>query len=227
MEAEGIGAVSLYDDLGVVPSATAAQINAAYRRLSKTYHPDAGGDPDAFARISHAAEILRDPEKRVRYDTIGLEDFRETNPDTQAIELLCGQFGQALHAFVDGKMPSTEKLLDWVCGEFSKRLVGQRVERREALHAWRRNQDARKRLTFKGEGPDFLRTVLDQQRDAIVKSISEMKGIERLLKRAIELADGYAWQADVPPPPPPKTADIHGMFQRNTYANSQSFIGFL
>ncbi|MCL6558838.1 MAG: J domain-containing protein [Firmicutes bacterium] len=43
-----------YTVLGVTPGATLQEIKAAYRRLAKVYHPDAGGDPEAFMRI-HAA----------------------------------------------------------------------------------------------------------------------------------------------------------------------------
>ncbi|MFA7604519.1 MAG: DnaJ domain-containing protein [Novosphingobium sp.] len=58
--------MSLYDDLGVAPDASARDINAAYRRQAKKHHPDAGGDADQFARINRAAVVLRDPERRDR-----------------------------------------------------------------------------------------------------------------------------------------------------------------
>ncbi|MBC7325228.1 MAG: J domain-containing protein [Moorella sp. (in: Bacteria)] len=40
--------------LGLAPGATLAEIKAAYRRLVKLHHPDAGGDPEVFMKI-HAA----------------------------------------------------------------------------------------------------------------------------------------------------------------------------
>jgi molecular chaperone DnaJ len=66
-----------YEVLGVSREATADEIKRAYRRLARTHHPDANqNDPqaeDRFKEISHAYEVLSDPEKRTRYDTYGDE----------------------------------------------------------------------------------------------------------------------------------------------------------
>jgi len=43
-----------YSVLGVKPGATTQEVKAAYRRLAKIHHPDAGGDPETFKKI-HAA----------------------------------------------------------------------------------------------------------------------------------------------------------------------------
>lgn len=45
--------------LGVGPSATAADGDEAFRRLARGAHPDAGGDPAAFARLVAARDRLR------------------------------------------------------------------------------------------------------------------------------------------------------------------------
>lgn len=64
---------SLYDKLGVPKSAAKDEIKKAYYKLSKTEHPDKGGDPDKFKEISHAYDILGDEEKRQMYDMTGDE----------------------------------------------------------------------------------------------------------------------------------------------------------
>lgn len=58
-----------YDTLGVAPTADAAVIKAAYRALSRTHHPDAGGEPEKFMEITSAYDILSDPSRRASYDT--------------------------------------------------------------------------------------------------------------------------------------------------------------
>ena len=63
-----------YDVLGVPRDASAADIRKAYRALARKHHPDVSKDPDAkdrFAAISEAYEVLRDKDKRARYDRLG------------------------------------------------------------------------------------------------------------------------------------------------------------
>lgn len=64
-----------YQTLGVTRTATAQEIKSAYRKLARKHHPDANkGDKaseEKFKEISEAYEVLKDPEKRKRYDMLG------------------------------------------------------------------------------------------------------------------------------------------------------------
>jgi DnaJ-class molecular chaperone len=66
-----------YELLGVGRKATQQEIKRAYRKLARQYHPDVNpGDEVAqekFKEINEAYEVLSDPEKRKKYDTLGAD----------------------------------------------------------------------------------------------------------------------------------------------------------
>lgn len=63
-----------YEILGVPRNAKPADIKKAYRKIARKYHPDVNRATEAeakFKEVSEAYEVLRDPEKRKRYDQLG------------------------------------------------------------------------------------------------------------------------------------------------------------
>ena len=61
-----------YEVLGVSKDASADEIKKAFRKLALKYHPDkVGGDETKFKEANEAYEVLKDAQKRQRYDQFG------------------------------------------------------------------------------------------------------------------------------------------------------------
>ena len=73
-----------YSVLDVPPTASQDELQSAFRKLARKYHPDVSKEPDAeeqFKRVNEAYEVLKDPETRQCYDRLGEhyksgQDFR-------------------------------------------------------------------------------------------------------------------------------------------------------
>jgi molecular chaperone DnaJ len=61
-----------YEVLGVSKSASADEIKKAFRQAAVKHHPDKeGGDESKFKEINEAYDVLKDAQKRQRYDQFG------------------------------------------------------------------------------------------------------------------------------------------------------------
>jgi curved DNA-binding protein len=92
-----------YETLGVSRSATEKEIKTAYRKLARQFHPDANKgnkqSEEKFKEIAEAYEVLKDADKRKRYDTLGANykagaDFRPP-PDFGGFSFDFGDLGGA------------------------------------------------------------------------------------------------------------------------------------
>ncbi len=63
-----------YDILGISKDASQDDIQKAFRKLARKYHPDINKSKEAedtFKEINEANEVLSDPDKRKKYDMLG------------------------------------------------------------------------------------------------------------------------------------------------------------
>lgn len=86
-----LAAYDPYKILGLASGASDLDIKKAYRSLSRTHHPDKGGDAEEFQKISKAYQALSDEEAKKNWEKYG-------NPDgKQALEVGLGLPSVMLH----------------------------------------------------------------------------------------------------------------------------------
>jgi len=99
-----------YEVLGVPRNASQEEIKRAHRKFARKYHPDVNKDKGAekkFKEVSEAYEVLKDPETRKKYDTLGAnwkagQEFTPP-PGSEGMQFEFGGAGGQGFSFGDGE----------------------------------------------------------------------------------------------------------------------------
>lgn len=97
-----------YEVLGISRDADESTIKKAYHKLAMQWHPDRNKSPEAeekFKEIATAYAILKDPHKRARYDSHGMEGVAHYSPEDLFGDLDMGNlFGDMGFGFGGGSI---------------------------------------------------------------------------------------------------------------------------
>ena len=174
-----------YKILGVRRSATTAEIKAAYHRLAKKHHPDAGGDEETFKEITAAWRILQDDETRRIFDETGEADTtRIDQMQREAFSLLAQVFQSLLEngQAYDKRRPLMELIKNGVtsCLEQTHQAIRQANTKIGHL------QDLRKRISRNDGKPnvfaDMIDTHIRNAKGKLQSAEASVKAIEFLLE---------------------------------------------
>ncbi|KAJ1446981.1 X-domain of DnaJ-containing-domain-containing protein [Pelagophyceae sp. CCMP2097] len=92
-----VASLEYYDLLDVESDASELQIKKGYYRVARECHPDkCGADPEASAKfqaLSHAYQVLSDPQLRAAYDRDGAEATKDTGFEYDAAVFFGALFG--------------------------------------------------------------------------------------------------------------------------------------
>lgn len=189
----------LYDDLGVAPDATAAEIKAAHRRAAKRHHPDAGGDREQFERISHAAMILCDPARRARYDETGDQETAPDNELAKLSEAMNLAFGKAVQEAVAADNFSYQDIIARAQQMLrsDQRVMDINIRKMEDQIAL--SEKIMKRLRFKGKGHDFIGATVRGHIAGLNRGIEKARAEIEFMKKAEKALGEYRWQVDQRP----------------------------
>lgn len=198
-----------YAELGVGRDATIDEINSAWKDAAKRTHPDKGGDPKEFLRASRALTILRDPEKRRRYDTHGDADETLDHTTADALTIIANLMEQML--LDDSGIPTHLDLVKvWSdCVSLAKREMQKEIA--QLAEAERRSERIIKRFRRKRPLPANL---VQRMMADVTNNFATQRG-RALLKlaaydKAMELLKDYQFEADAPAEPDARLRRIMG-----------------
>ena len=177
---------NLYDDLGLLPDCTPAEIKQQYRLLAHQHHPDRGGDEEKFKRIKFAYEILSDPVKRAHYDSTG-ENYDQVNVDNEVITRLSNMISQ----FTQQINP-----------DFDDLIVTMKVDVQQAQHQTHNaiiqcnamihklNTIAQK-IKMKKEGENLLRSFVEEKIKHHYNELASHQMTLIIYKKMLEMLEDY------------------------------------
>jgi diphthamide biosynthesis protein 4 len=90
--------VDFYEVLGVAPTASAAQVRAAYQAAALASHPDKAGCTGAarFQWVQRAWEVLREERSRAEYDTARGTELGHVSEEVRAEDMDGAEEGEGL-----------------------------------------------------------------------------------------------------------------------------------
>lgn len=85
-----------YEFLQISPNAEAETIHRVYRYLAARFHPDnpETSDPEKFAMLRHAYDVLSDPGRRAEYDSKFFSEASEAPPISATVDFMDDMEGE-------------------------------------------------------------------------------------------------------------------------------------
>ncbi|WP_206109941.1 J domain-containing protein [Peteryoungia ipomoeae] len=188
----GARVIDPYEMLNVEREADEAAIKAAYRKLAKSEHPDAGGDADRFAKMSACYELLKDPVRRKVYDDTGYDPQLAEPTDLKGLMVLESLVNDMI---LDEREPGS---FDPVAS-LRRKLTDDILKARfHILELERHRGRVRKHIDRLGKRPeaDVLGSMLRARTQSITDAIRASETQIQAIERAYSMLDGYSYEME-------------------------------
>lgn len=173
--------MSHYEKLGVTETADANEIKRAYRAKAKDLHPDKGGDTKEFADVARAYEVLKDPERRLLYDTTGADSRPPIAKEVD--DVLMGLFNAALANEGD------VEVIDFARGNVQTKLE-QMPKDRASLDKRKKKLESR-RKKVKAKGVNLVHRIIDMELKGIEANLANIDHAEKVGKACLLALEAY------------------------------------
>ena len=207
-----IGRDDLYATLGLNRDAPMSEIRKAYRRAAKKAHPDAGGTPEQFEKLSRALAVLGDEKRRQHYDETGDDSVPE--PDsTEALarSTALGAIG-AVMAAIDRKGADYGEFD--LLGDAKRNLTIQRDAEagqiKQAKKKIERLKKAAEKFHAKKGRVNLIGPMLENQATDLSRDVAKAERQQDMLKRALEILAEHEFEFEKRPTASPLPRGVLG-----------------
>lgn len=201
--------MSYYEELGIPPTAAAADIKRAYRKRATETHPDKGGSDEAFARVAKAYDVLKDPQRRQLYDSTG-KDSRQPI-DIAVQDRLLSVFSQVLSA------PGEIEIVATVRKSFEEGLLDIVVHKKKAI-ADRKKLQAKRGKVKTTNAVNVVHLIIDQKLRGIDAALADMKYEAEIGRACLKALKTYSEEYE-PPPSMTIREQVYGIYFRDPAAS--------
>lgn len=176
---------SFYDELGVKKNATQQDIKRAYREKAASIHPDRGGNGEKMAELNRAYATLKDPQRRIAYDTTGKEP-PISNIESVALSLLAEKFLELITKDVRSEM------LEHIRYSITEELQKLKLAEATAISA-RANLKSRRNdiYTNAANGRNLWRDLIDTQLDQVAMVLKNIEHERAVRQHALKVLADY------------------------------------
>lgn len=186
-----------YETLGLAPDASEDDVKRAHRAKAKAAHPDTGGDTDKMVEINRAAMILRDPERRKRYDETGnAEEAESRDIDGPALGIIAEMLQTILMEGTEDNV-ATVDLVDAMRQQLDDTINNLKSGLAKGQRAVRRANKIKARFTRKSkDNHNMMAMILDKQIAGIEREMANVTRAKQKHKRAREIVLDHAFEVE-------------------------------
>lgn len=183
----------LYSMLGVDKKAPVSEIKRAYYKLSKEFHPDVGGDPEVFQKLSQAYNILSDEGKRAQYDA-------GANPDDLSRDRLDELANTALATLFEDVIRKGDPKYTHYKRDMIEGLDARRKGLKQDLKSLKLQKERHEIILSRLRGTsDMFRNILEDKIKGCDLKKFDIEHAIRVLDHAEKKIENFGYEADKEP----------------------------